>query len=183
MRGQDPAWIGRARPQLEVRVVDGSGADADEGELICRSPAIMLGYLGDPDRTAHALRDGWLHTGDLVRRDAAGDLFFVDRRHDVIKSGGMNVSSVEVERVLYAHEDVLECAVVGLVDHYWGQAVTAFVVPRGAPEPHELIAFARTRLAAFKAPKSVRLVEALPKDAQGKVLKREIRTQADGGRA
>ncbi|WP_354697706.1 Long-chain-fatty-acid--CoA ligase [Paraconexibacter sp. AEG42_29] len=181
--GGDPAWIGRPTPQLEVRVVDADGADADEGELLCRTPGVMLGYLDDPDRTAEVLKDGWLHTGDLVRRDAAGDLFFVDRRHDVIKSGGMNVSSVEVERVLYGHGGVLEAAVVGLPDDYWGQAVTAYVVARDGAQldAGEVIAHARTQLAAFKLPKTVRIVDALPKDAQGKILKREIRAREQAG--
>lgn len=175
--GADPAWIGRPTPQLEVRIVDADGAEADEGELLCRSPGVMLGYLDDPERTAEVLRDGWLHTGDLVRRDADGELFFVDRVHDVIKSGGMNVSSVEVERVLYAHEDVLECAVVGLPDDYWGQSVTAVVVARGTADPDALTAHARGMLAPFKVPKSIRIVDELPKDAQGKILKREIRAR------
>jgi acyl-CoA synthetase (AMP-forming)/AMP-acid ligase II len=177
----DPAWIGRPTAQLEVRVVDEDGRDADEGELLCRSPGLMRGYLGDPERTAAALHDGWLRTGDLVRQGPGGDLFFVDRRNDVIKTGGMNVSSVEVERVLYGHPGVLEVAVVGLSDPYWSQAVTAFVVPRpgAAPEPDDLVAHARGDLAGYKVPKEVRLVEALPKDAQGKILKRELRATAE----
>lgn len=181
--GQDPAWIGRPTAQLEVRVVDEDGTDAAEGELLCRSPGLMRGYLGDPERTAEAVRDGWLHTGDLVRRSAEGDLFFVDRRHDVIKTGGMNVSSVEVERTLYAHAAVLEVAVVGLVDDYWTQAVTAFVVARPGVEVEEaeLIARARGDLAGYKVPKAVHLVDELPKDAQGKILKRVLRTTAEQG--
>lgn len=177
----DPAWIGRPTPQLEVRVVAEDGTPAAEGELQARSPGLMLGYLDDPERTAAALTDdGWLRTGDLVRRSPDGDLFFVDRRHDVIKSGGMNVSSVEVERVLYGHPAVLECAVVGLPDGYWGQAVTAYVVLRAGrtADAAALIAHAKESLAPFKVPKGIELVDALPKDAQGKVLKREIRARA-----
>jgi acyl-CoA synthetase (AMP-forming)/AMP-acid ligase II len=123
------------------------------------------------------LRNGWLHTGDLVRIDDEGNLFFVDRRKDVIKTGGMNVSSVEVERVLYTHDDVMEVAVVGLADDYWSQAVTAFVVPRPGAEidAAALIAFCKQTLAGYKVPKAVRQVEALPKDTQGKILKRELR--------
>jgi acyl-CoA synthetase (AMP-forming)/AMP-acid ligase II len=175
--GQDPAWIGRPVAQLEIRIADEDGRDAQQGELLCRSPGLMLGYLRDRDRTAEVLRGGWLRTGDLVRRDAAGNLFFVDRRHDVIKSGGMNVSSVEVERALYANPGVLEAAVVGVSDEYWGQTVTAFVVARdGATlEVEELLAGVRERLAPFKVPKAVHVVPALPKDAQGKILKRELR--------
>jgi acyl-coenzyme A synthetase/AMP-(fatty) acid ligase len=181
--GGDPAWIGRPTPQLEVRVIDEDGREAAEGELLCRTPGMMLGYLDDPQRTAEALRGGWLHTGDLVRRDAQGNLFFVDRRHDVIKSGGMNVSSVEVERVLYRHPVVLEAAVVGLADEYWGQAVTAFVVAVEGQrvDAEVLIAFAREHLAAFKVPKAVRFVSSLPKDAQGKILKRQLRAASASG--
>lgn len=177
----DPSWIGRPTAQLEVRVVDDEGRDADEGELLCRSPGLMRGYRDDPERTAEALRDGWLWTGDLVRRGPDGDLFFVDRRKDVIKTGGMNVSSVEVERVLYAHSAVLEVAVVGLADEYWSQAVTAFVVVRPGHEvdAEALIAHARTDLASYKVPKAVRLVAELPKDTQGKILKRELRAAAE----
>lgn len=173
--GGDTSWIGRPVPQLEVRVVDEDGNDAEEGELLCRTPALMLGYLDDPERTAATVRDGWLHTNDLVRRSPEGDLFFLDRRHDVIKTGGMNVSSVEVERVLYTHNAVLEAAVVGLPDDYWGQVVTAFVVTRDSVTSEALVTHCKSDLAAYKVPKEVRFVDALPKDAQGKILKRQLR--------
>jgi acyl-CoA synthetase (AMP-forming)/AMP-acid ligase II len=180
----DVAWIGRPTSLLEVRVVDEDDNDVEpgvEGELICRSPGVMLGYLNNPELTATVMRNGWLHTGDLVRNDAEGNLFFVDRQKDVIKSGGMNVSSVEVERVCYQFPGVQEVAVVGLADDYWSQAVTAFVVVRQEADldPTELIDFCKERLAGFKVPKSVRLVDALPKDTQGKLLKRELRRVAE----
>lgn len=175
--GGDPSWIGKPVSHLEVRVVDAEGNDAEIGELICRSPSVMLGYHDDPGRTEAALASGWLHTGDIVRVDAEGNLFFHDRLTDMIKSGGMNVSSQEVERELHAHPDVLRAAVVGLPDPYWSEAVTAFVVPKPGtePDPSALVAFCRERLAAFKAPKAVHLVAELPVDVQGKVLKRELR--------
>ncbi|MCX6465309.1 MAG: AMP-binding protein, partial [Pseudonocardiales bacterium] len=175
--GGDPSWIGRPVTHLETRVVDDEGEDAEIGELICRSPSVMLGYHREPERTAAVLRDGWLRTGDIVRVDAEGNLFFADRKGDMIKSGGMNVSSQEVERVLHTHPGVLRAAVVGRPDPYWSEAVTAFVVPRpGAdPDPEEVVAFCRARLAAFKTPKAVHVVDALPVDPQGKVLKRELR--------
>ncbi len=174
---QDPAWIGRPTAQLELRVVDADGNDAAEGEIICRSPGVMRGYYKNPEKTAEVLRGGWLHTGDNARIDEDGNLFFMDRQKDMIKSGGMNVSSVEVERVLYQHGSVLEAAVVGLADEYWSQVVTAFVVPRKdvSIDPEEIRDFCRTTLAAYKVPKSVRVVDALPKDTQGKILKRELR--------
>lgn len=163
-------------------MVDESGADAESGELICRTPGMMAGYYKDPQRTADVLREGWLHTGDLVRINAEGDLFFVDRIKDLIKSGGMNVSSQEVERIIYQHPDVLEVAVVGLADDYWSQVVTAFVVARPGHDvgPDELIAYCKTQLAGYKVPKAVRLLGELPKDSQGKLLKRELRTPARG---
>lgn len=180
----DVAWIGKPTSQLEVRVVDPDDNDVEpgiEGELICRSPGVMLGYLNNPDLTAKVMRNGWLHTGDLVRRDVEGNLFFVDRQKDVIKSGGMNVSSVEVERVCYQFPGIQEVAVVGLADDYWSQAVTAFVVPReGTPfVAGDLIAFCKERLAGYKVPKTVRIVASLPKDTQGKLLKRELRRAAE----
>lgn len=165
---KDVSWIGRPTAQLEVRVVDDNDVEVEpgvEGELICRSPGVMLGYLHDSDRTVKVIRGGWLHTGDLVRRDSNGNLFFVDRQKDVIKTGGMNVSSVEVERICYQHGDVLEVAVVGLADEYWSQSVTAFVVGRPGVDvdPSSIIAFCKTRLAGFKVPKVVRVVESLPR--------------------
>lgn len=174
---QDPSWIGRPTAQLEVRVIDADGNDAPEGELICRSPGVMRGYHKDPERTAEVLRDGWLHTGGNVRIDEVGNLCFVDRKKDLIKSGGMNVSSVEVERVLYQHPAVLEVAVVGVDDEYWGQRVTAFLVPRpdATVDVEEVRAFCKEQLAAYKVPKDVNVVETLPKDTQGKILKRELR--------
>lgn len=183
--GHDPSWIGRPTAQLEVRVVDADDHDVAEGELICRSPGVMRGYHKNPEKTAEVLRGGWLHTGDNVRIDDAGNLYFMDRQKDMIKSGGMNVSSVEVERVLYQHPAVLEVAVVGLADEYWSQVVTAFVVPRAgtAVDPEEIRAFCKEQLAAFKVPKSVNVVEALPKDTQGKILKRELRRQNDAASA
>jgi acyl-CoA synthetase (AMP-forming)/AMP-acid ligase II len=175
--GQDPSWIGKPVPQLEIRVVDDEGNDAIEGELICRSPSVMVGYLNDPDKTAETVKNGWLHTGDLVRIDDDGNLFFVDRKKDMIKTGGYNVSSVDVERVLYQFPATLEAAVVGVPDPYWSEAVTACIVlkPGQDAKPEDFIAHCKEHLAGFKVPKSVQIVEALPKDTQGKILKRELR--------
>ena len=177
--GGDASWIGKPVPQLEIRVVDDDGADTEVGELICRSPSVMLGYLNDTERTAEAFRDGWLHTEDIVRIDSDGNLFFVDRKKDMIKTGGMNVSSVEVERTLYGHDALLEVAVVGLPDDYWSEAVSAFVVakPGRTVEPDQIIEHCRSSLASYKVPKTVRVLEALPKDTQGKILKRQLRKE------
>jgi acyl-CoA synthetase (AMP-forming)/AMP-acid ligase II len=181
--GRDPSWIGKAMAGLELRVVDDDGNDAGEGHVICRSPAVMLGYHDDPDRTAEVFRDGWLHTGDVMRIDTDGNLFFLDRAKDMIKSGGMNVSSVEVERILSAHPAVERAAVVGVADDYWSEAVNAFVVPRPGETPHaeDLIAWTRERAAPYKVPKAIHLVDQLPVDGQGKVLKRELRQQVTPG--
>ena len=179
--GGDASWIGKPVPQLEVRVVDEDGNDAEVGELICRSPSVMLGYHRDEERTAEVFRGGWLHTEDIVRIDGDGNLFFVDRRKDVIKTGGMNVSSVEVERTLYTHPAVQEVAVVGVPDPYWSEAVTAFVVVRPggtAPSEEDVITHCRETLAGYKVPKAVCFVRELPKDPQGKILKRELRARA-----
>ncbi|WP_433279834.1 class I adenylate-forming enzyme family protein [Pseudonocardia xinjiangensis] len=175
--GGDPTWIGKPVTHLEARVVDADGNDAELGELVCRSPSVMLGYHREPEKTRHVMRGGWLHTGDIVRVDADGNLFFHDRLTDVIKSGGMNVSSQEVERVLQAHPSVLRAAVVGRPDPVWSEAVTAFVVPRSGavPDRDAIVAFCREQLAVFKVPKAVHVVPELPVDAQGKILKRELR--------
>jgi len=175
--GRDPAWVGRPMPQLELRVVDADGNDAEVGEAICRSPAVMAGYFADPARTEEALGSGWLHTGDVMRIDSDGNLFFVDRLKDVIKTGGMNVSSVEVERAIATHPAVERAVVVGVPDPYWSEAVTAFVVvkPGANCTPTEIVEHSRLALAPFKVPKAVHVVDALPTDSQGKVLKRVLR--------
>ena len=166
-------------------MVDLDGNDAAEGELICRSPGVMRGYHKNPDKTAEVLRDGWLHTGDNVRIDDAGNLYFLDRQKDMIKTGGMNVSSVEVERVLYQHPAVLEAAVVGVADDYWAQLVTAYVVarPHQTVDPEQVRTFCKEQVAAYKVPKQVNIVESLPKDTQGKILKRELRRQDESAAA
>lgn len=182
----DPSWIGMPVTHLETRIVTPEGTDAapgETGELWCRSPSVMLGYFKEPERTAEVFTDdGWLRTGDNVRADAAGNLFFADRAKDMIKSGGFNVSSQEVERVLHSHPDVLRAAVVGRPDDYWSEAVTAFVIPRpeSSAAPADLVAYCREQLASYKAPKAVHLVAEFPVDGQGKVLKRELRRVSVG---
>jgi acyl-CoA synthetase (AMP-forming)/AMP-acid ligase II len=177
---RDPSWIGKPVSHLEIRVVDASGADAETGELWCRSPSVMLGYHRDPERTAEVLADGWVHTGDMVSVDADGNLFFRDRLKDVIKTGGMNVSSQEVERVLHEYPGVLRAAVVGMPDEYWSEAVTAFLIPEGDAvlDAAAVTAFCKERMASYKVPKAVHVVAELPVDPQGKILKRELRRTA-----
>jgi acyl-CoA synthetase (AMP-forming)/AMP-acid ligase II len=179
--GGDPSWIGKPLTHLEIRVVDEVGNDAESGELICRTPSTMLGYFKDPEKTAATIRNGWVHTGDNVRIDEDGNLFFLDRVKDMIKTGGMNVSSQEVERTLTQHPAVMIAAVVGVPDQYWSEAVTAFVIPQPgseAPDPDELRAMCKQQLSGYKVPKKIHVVEDLPRDPQGKILKRELRKLA-----
>jgi acyl-CoA synthetase (AMP-forming)/AMP-acid ligase II len=174
---RDPRWIGKAAPHVEVRVVDSDGAEAEVGELLCRSPSVMVGYYRNREATAAVLHGGWLHTGDLVRLDSDGNLFFYDRVKDMIKTGGMNVSSAEVEEVVRSHPAVAEASVVGVYHPEWIEAVTAAVVmaPRSKVTETELIEFCRRRLAGYKTPKRVEFVSELPIDPQGKVRKRRLR--------
>ncbi|MFF9094860.1 acyl-CoA synthetase [Streptomyces sp. NPDC014802] len=168
------------RPVLfvDARVVDEDGKDVPDGtpgEIVYRSPQLCEGYWDKPDESAEAFRDGWFHSGDLAVRDADGYFTIVDRVKDVINSGGVLVASRQVEDALYTHEAVAEAAVIGLPDERWIEAVTAVVVPRGEVTEEELIAHAREKLAAFKAPKRVVFVDALPRNASGKILKRTLR--------
>ncbi|MEV5343114.1 acyl-CoA synthetase [Streptomyces sp. NPDC052676] len=168
------------RPVLfvDARVVDEDGKDVPDGtpgEIVYRSPQLCEGYWDRPEETAAAFRDGWFRSGDLAVRDTDGYFTIVDRVKDVINSGGVLVASRQVEDVLYTHEGVAEAAVVGLPDEKWIEAITAFVVPRGEVSEAELIAHARERLAPFKAPKRVVFVDSLPRNASGKILKRELR--------
>lgn len=171
---------GRAVLNVETRVVD----DDDEpvppgtvGEIVHRSPHATLGYYRDPDKTAEAFRGGWFHSGDLGVLDADGRLSVVDRKKDVIKSGGENVASREVEECIFGLDGVAEVAVFGVDDPHWIEAVTAaVVVKQGATlTPEDVEAHCRTQLAAYKRPKRVLLVEELPKNPSGKILKRELR--------
>ncbi|MDQ0954821.1 fatty-acyl-CoA synthase [Streptomyces phaeochromogenes] len=168
------------RPVLfvDARVVDENGKDVPDGtsgEVVYRSPQLCEGYWDKPEETAEAFRDGWFHSGDLVVRDAQGYFTVVDRVKDVINSGGVLVASRQVEDALYTHPEVAEVAVIGLPDDRWIEAVTAVVVPRGTVTEDELVAHARENLAHFKAPKRVVFVDELPRNASGKILKRELR--------
>ncbi|MDW4904049.1 acyl-CoA synthetase [Streptomyces sp. ADMS] len=168
------------RPVLfvDARVVDENGEDVPDGtpgEVVYRSPQLCEGYWGKPEETAASFRDGWFRSGDLVVRDADGYYTVVDRVKDVINSGGVLIASRQVEDALYTHEAVAEVAAVGLPDERWIEAVTAVVVPGGEVTEAELIAHAREQLAHFKAPKRVVFVDELPRNASGKVLKRELR--------
>ncbi|MFH8728923.1 fatty acyl-CoA synthetase [Streptomyces termitum] len=174
---------GRPVRHVEARVVDEDGADVPDGtpgEVVYRSPQLCEGYWAKPQETAAAFRDGWFRSGDLAVRDADGYLTIVDRVKDVINSGGVLVASRQVEDALYTHPAVAETAVIGLPDDRWIEAVTAVVVPRGEVTEAELLAHARENLSSFKAPKRIVFADALPRNASGKILKRELRDRYAG---
>ncbi|MFE4609700.1 fatty acyl-CoA synthetase [Streptomyces niveus] len=174
---------GRPVRFVEARVVDETGKevpDGTAGEVVYRSPQLCAGYWHKPEETADAFRDGWFHSGDLAVRDAEGFYTVVDRVKDVINSGGVLVASRQVEDALYTHPGVAETAVIGLPDDRWIEAVTAVVVPRGEVTEAELLDHAREKLAHFKAPKKVLFLSELPRNASGKILKRELRDRFAG---
>jgi long-chain acyl-CoA synthetase len=172
---------GRAVIGARLRVVDGRGHDVptgEVGEIIAKGPNIMVGYWNKPDETAEALRDGWLYTGDLASMDEEGYVYIVDRKKDMIITGGENVFSTEVENALYTHPAVLEAAVVGVPDATWGEAIKAVIVlkPGTQATAEDIMAHCRALIAHFKVPRSVDFYEgALPKSGSGKILKRELR--------
>ncbi|MGV0815859.1 long-chain-fatty-acid--CoA ligase [Mycolicibacterium boenickei] len=171
---------GTVIPGAEVRVVDpDTGEDlpsGEQGELWFRTPQLMKGYLNRPEATAEAITpDGWFRTGDIGRVDDGGYIFVEDRLKDMIISGGENIYSIEVERVLAEHPAVTEVAVIGVPDEKWGESVKAVVTLDGDVNEGDLIAFARERLAGYKCPKSVDVVDELPRNPTGKILKKDLR--------
>ncbi len=178
-----PGSVGRAVLFVETRVVDGEMNDVAPGELgevVYRSPQLCSGYWGKPEETAAAFTGGWFHSGDLVRIDEQGYMFVVDRIKDVVNTGGVLVASREVEEALYLHPAVAEVAVIGVPHERWIEAIAAVVVLKDDTEPEELIAFAKQQLAPHKVPKAVHVVNELPKNASGKLLKRELRARFGG---
>lgn len=171
-----------AVPRSQARVVREDGTDADlreTGELFLRNAAMAKGYFNDPERTAEAFADGWLRTGDLAYRDEDGFFYFVDRKKDIIRRRGENVSSTEVERVLAAHPSVKHVAVIGVRSEMTEEDVLAFVVPTGAPpQPEELWQWAEERLASFKIPRYIEFTANLPRTSTQKVSKEVLRERA-----
>jgi len=172
--------VGKPFPCTLVRIVDDDNREVEPGqigELFSTSPYLFNGYWGKPEETAAALRDGWFSAGDLAMRDDEGFIYIVDRKKDMIISGGVNVYPREVEEVLYRHPHVLDAAVLGLPDEKWGEAIVAVVVRRhGAVEDAgSLIAFCKDHLASFKVPRRIVFADALPRNPTGKILKRELR--------
>jgi long-chain acyl-CoA synthetase len=184
-----PGSIGLPVTGTECKIVDletgtREVAVGEEGELCLRGPQVMKGYWNKPEETAEAMRDGWLHTGDVARMDEDGYFYIVQRKKDMIIVSGFNVYPNEVEEVLFTHPSVKECAVIGVADAYRGEAVKAFVVlkPEAQASEEELIEYCRARLARYKVPSLIEFSESLPKSAIGKVLRRELREAEEAKR-
>jgi long-chain acyl-CoA synthetase len=176
---------GRPVMGVEVRIVDPMDRElppGQAGEIVARGANIMKGYWNQPAISADTLRGGWLHTGDIGTFDARGYLYILDRKKDMIKPGGENVYSPEVESMIASHPEVLEVAVIGLPDERWGEAIKAAVVRRAGSELSEqaLIEYCRARMAHFKCPTSVDFMDALPKGGTGKVQKMALRAKYRG---
>jgi fatty-acyl-CoA synthase len=176
------AMTGYAIPGIELRVVDCDDHDVNQdgramGEIVARSDGVMMGYWNQPAATAEVMRGGWFHTGDMATVAEDGRILIVDRKKDIIVSGGENISSLEVEKALLAHPGVYEVAVIPTVDEKWGEVPLAVVVrkPDSSISEGELIEFCRSRIAHYKCPRSIEFLESLPRTATGKVLKRDLR--------
>jgi long-chain acyl-CoA synthetase len=166
--------------QMKIVAPDGSAVQVGElGEIVVKGPNVMAGYLHNPEATAEAIRDGWLHTGDVGYVDADGYFYIVDRAKDMIIRGGENIYPREIEEVLYAHAGVLECAVIGVPHDVRGEEVLAVLAPKpGATlDPDQLMAYAAERLAAFKVPRRFEIRPELPKNATGKINKQPLRAE------
>jgi long-chain acyl-CoA synthetase len=167
-----------------MRVVDDAGNDVPDGnvgEIVIRGHNVMKGYWNQPDATARAIRHGWFHTGDLAWVDEDGYFFIVDRKKDMIIRGGYNVYPRELEEILYQHPGVREAAVIGIPHRLYGEEIGAAVALKdgAAPTPEELRAYVKERVAAYKYPRHIWLVDELPKGPTGKILKREIQRPRD----
>ena len=176
------AMTGYAFPCVELRVVDANDNDVPRdgqaiGEIVARSDGVMEGYWRQPAASAEALRGGWFRTGDMATINADGYLLIVDRKKDIIVSGGENISSLELEKAVLAHPAIFEVCVIPVPDEKWGEVPKALVVlkPNSTPSEAELVEFCRSRLAHYKCPRTFEFVASLPKTATGKILKKEIR--------
>ncbi|MCW3834447.1 long-chain-fatty-acid--CoA ligase [Sphingomonas canadensis] len=173
------ASCGRAVEGVGLRVVDADGNPVPAGvtgEIQVGGPLVMMGYASDPAATAETIRDGWLNTGDAGYLDDEGFLFIRDRVKDMIVSGGENIYPVEVENAIQSHVGVAEVAVIGIPDARWGEAVLALVVPAGSVQDADaVLAHCRERIAGYKCPRQIRFVDAIPRNAAGKILRRELR--------
>jgi acyl-CoA synthetase (AMP-forming)/AMP-acid ligase II len=172
--------VGRMLPFIEIRLVDDDDNDVpvgEVGEAIYRGPTVMKEYYKNPEATAEAMRNGWFHSGDLLRKDEEGFFYVVDRKKDMIISGGENIYPAEIEEVLFQHPKILECAVIGAFDEEWGESVKAVVAIKPGEEmtAEEVVDHCKQHLASYKKPKSVDFIDALPRNPAGKVLKTSLR--------
>ena len=172
--------VGRPFVNTDLRIVNEAGEECrkgEVGEIVVRGDQVMREYLNDPKTTGDTLKNGWLYTGDLGQVDEDGFLYVVDRKKDIIISGGENISSVEVESTLYKHEKIMEAAVIGIPDKKFGEALCAIVVPRRGMTltEEEVVEYCKQKLASYKKPRKVIFADALPRNPSGKVLKRELR--------
>ncbi len=175
-----PASCGRVLPHLDVQIQDDDGVEVprgDIGEVCLRGPSVMNGYWEQPTETEAALQDGWLHTGDMARMDREGFLYIVDRKKDLVKTGGENVYPREVELRLSEHPDIVESSIVGVPDAHWGEAVKAFVVlkPGASLKPKAVADWCRGALAGYKRPRYVEFISELPRSQTGKIEKKRLR--------
>ena len=187
LRGEDAlrkiGSVGTPMINVEVRVVDDEMNDVEQGEvgeIVYRGPLVMSGYWNKPEETEEAFRGGWFHSGDLVRQDEDGYFYVVDRKKDMIISGGENIYCAEVENVLAGHPKVGEVALIGVPDPKWGESPLAIIAPRDPADPPtaaEIEQYSREHLAAYKRPRDIALVEALPRNPSGKVLKTVLRSE------
>ena len=179
------ASAGREAVGAQVRIIDEAGNElpaGETGEILINSRSVIAGYWNNPDETADVIKDGWFHTGDLGYLDDERYLFVVDRKKDMVVSGGVNIYSKEIESVLYRHPAVLEAAVIGLPDEEWGEMVTAVISTRTGRDVtgQELIDYCSESLAGYKKPKKVLFLDELPKNPSGKILKRVLRENLAG---
>jgi acyl-CoA synthetase (AMP-forming)/AMP-acid ligase II len=173
--------VGKPVPIISARIVDDEMNDVprgEVGEIVYRGPTLMVGYWNKPAETEEAFAGGWFHSGDLVREDDEGFIYVVDRKKDMIISGGENIYCAEVENALAGHPAVGEVAIIGVAHERWGETPAAVVVPADSQEPptlDDLVDWTRDRLASYKKPTQLHVVDELPRNAGGKVLKHQLR--------
>jgi fatty-acyl-CoA synthase len=173
-------WVGRPAPMLELRIVDMNGNDVpigEKGEMVFRGPAVLKGYYKNDEKNKEIFAGGWFHSGDVGRMNKDGDVFFVDRIKDMVKSGGENIPSAGIEFIVSTHSKVAECAAFGIPHPDWMEALTVAIIPKEGETltEREIIEFCKAKLPKFKVPKYVLIVSEFPRNPTGKILKKELR--------
>lgn len=179
--------VGKASINVRIRIVDEEMNDVplgEVGEIVYQGPTTMKEYYKNPEATKEAFKGGWFHSGDLVRMDEEGFIYVVDRKKDMIISGGENIYPKEIEEVLFSHPDILDAAVIGVPDSKWGESVKAFIVPKTGKNlsKQEVISYCQCHLASYKKPRFIEFVETLPRNASGKILKTVLRKNENANR-